>query len=171
MCMSTFWSQFLYLRGHCGLQTASEVKSDLGFEISDLNYPHIHVHLTLLIPVFISSRPLWPPNGLGGHTWHQIWNQWPKEPLGPKFQTTFVSHFWNLSREREKKKKSTCSWPAGNNSDNVITVTRYKAHFEPGFLTKTVTIYYICHKAIIPKESDIYSKQRSRHDRFNRICR
>ena len=30
---------------------ASEVKSYLGFEISDLNYPHIHV--TLLIPVFI----------------------------------------------------------------------------------------------------------------------
>ena len=45
---------------------ASEVKFDLGFKISDLNYPDIHVHVTLLIPVFISPRPLWPPNGLGG---------------------------------------------------------------------------------------------------------
>ena len=53
----TLLIQFLDLRDHCGLQAASEVKSDLGFEISDLNYPHIHVHVTLLIPVFISPRP------------------------------------------------------------------------------------------------------------------
>ena len=62
----TLLIQFLDLRGHCGLQTASEVKSDLGFEISDLIYPHIHVHVTLLIPAFISPRSLRPPNGLGG---------------------------------------------------------------------------------------------------------
>ena len=31
------------LGGHYGLQTASEVRSDLRFEISDLNYIHIHV--------------------------------------------------------------------------------------------------------------------------------
>ena len=61
----TLLTQFLDLRDHCALQAASEVKSDLGFEISDLNYPHIHVHVTLLIPVFISPRPLRPPNGLG----------------------------------------------------------------------------------------------------------
>ena len=36
------------LRGHCSLQTASEVKSDLRFEISDLNYLHIHVHLAYI---------------------------------------------------------------------------------------------------------------------------
>ena len=33
------------LGGHYGLQTASEVRSDLRFEISDLNYLHIHVHI------------------------------------------------------------------------------------------------------------------------------
>ena len=53
----TLLIQFLDLQDHCGLQAASEVKSDLGFEISDLNHPHIHVHVTLLIPVFISPRP------------------------------------------------------------------------------------------------------------------
>jgi len=53
----TLLIQFLDLQDHCGLQAASEVKSDLGFEISDLNYPHIHVHVILLIPVFISPRP------------------------------------------------------------------------------------------------------------------
>ena len=36
------------LRGHYGLQTASEVRSDLRFEISDLNYLHIHVHITYM---------------------------------------------------------------------------------------------------------------------------
>ena len=66
MCMVPYYSQILDLQGKCGLQKASEVKSDLGFEISDLNYPDIHVHVTLLIPVFISPRPLRPPNGLGG---------------------------------------------------------------------------------------------------------
>ena len=103
----TLLIQFLDLRGNCGLQTASEVKSDLEFEISDLNYPCIHVHVTLLIPLFISPRPLRPPNNLGGQIWPQIWNQWPKEPMWPKFQGTFVSHFRNFSRL-----KSACSWPA-----------------------------------------------------------
>ena len=36
------------LRGHYGLQTASEVRSDLRFEISDLNYLHIHVHIAYM---------------------------------------------------------------------------------------------------------------------------
>ena len=36
------------LMGHYGLQTASEVRSDLRFEISDLNYLHIHVHITYM---------------------------------------------------------------------------------------------------------------------------
>ena len=31
--------------GDDGLQRASEVRSDLGFEISDLNYLHTHVHI------------------------------------------------------------------------------------------------------------------------------
>ena len=53
------------LRGHYGLQTASEVRSDLRFEISDLNYLHIHVHiaymvwtlLTALEPYMASNQP------------------------------------------------------------------------------------------------------------------
>ena len=36
------------LRGHYSLQTASEVKYDLRFEISDLNYLHIHVHIAYM---------------------------------------------------------------------------------------------------------------------------
>ena len=36
---------FSGLGGHYGLQTASEVRSDLRFEISDLNYLHIHVNI------------------------------------------------------------------------------------------------------------------------------
>ena len=36
------------LGGQYGLQTASEVTSDLRFEISDLNYLHIHVHIVYM---------------------------------------------------------------------------------------------------------------------------
>ena len=36
------------LRGHYGLQTALEVRSDLIFEISDLDYLHIHVHIAYM---------------------------------------------------------------------------------------------------------------------------
>ena len=36
------------LGGLYGLQTASEVRSDLRFEISDLNYLHIHVHIAYI---------------------------------------------------------------------------------------------------------------------------
>ena len=36
------------LRGHYGLQTASEVRSDLRFEISDPKYLHIHVHIAYM---------------------------------------------------------------------------------------------------------------------------
>ena len=36
------------LRGHYGLQTTSEVRSDLRFEISDLDYLHIHVHIACM---------------------------------------------------------------------------------------------------------------------------
>ena len=37
------------LGGHYGLQTASEIRSGLSFEISDLNYLHIHVHIALYV--------------------------------------------------------------------------------------------------------------------------
>ena len=37
------------LRGHHSLQTASEVKSDLRFEISDPNYLLIHVHIAYMV--------------------------------------------------------------------------------------------------------------------------
>ena len=36
------------LRGHHGIQIASEVRSDLRLEISDLNYLHIHVHIAYM---------------------------------------------------------------------------------------------------------------------------
>ena len=36
------------LRGHYGLQIASEVRSDLRFEISDPKYLHIHVHIVYM---------------------------------------------------------------------------------------------------------------------------
>ena len=36
------------LRGHYGLQRASEVRSDLRFEISDPKYLHIHVHIAYM---------------------------------------------------------------------------------------------------------------------------
>ena len=43
MCTLLIWPLW-YLQGHYSLQTASEVKSDLRFEISDLSYLHIRVH-------------------------------------------------------------------------------------------------------------------------------
>ena len=36
------------LRGHYSLKTASEVMSDLRFEISDPKYLHIHVHIAYM---------------------------------------------------------------------------------------------------------------------------
>ena len=38
-------SPFDSLQGHYSLQTALEVKSDLRFEISDLNYLLAHMHI------------------------------------------------------------------------------------------------------------------------------
>ena len=48
----TLLVQFLDLRGHCGLQTALEVKSDLRYEISDPKNPcdqsfRVHLFVTL----------------------------------------------------------------------------------------------------------------------------
>ena len=37
------------LGGCYDLQTALEVRSDLRFEISDLNYLHIHVHIPYMV--------------------------------------------------------------------------------------------------------------------------
>ena len=48
----------------------------------------------------------WPPRPLlvlqndhGAQIWPLIWNQWPKEPMWPKFQGMVVSQFWNLLRK------------------------------------------------------------------------
>ena len=46
---------FLGLWGHCSLQTASEVKSDNRFEISDLDYLHIHVHLAYMVWTLLAA--------------------------------------------------------------------------------------------------------------------
>ena len=43
------------LRGHYGLQTASEVRSGLRFEISDLNYLHIHVHIAYMVWTLLTA--------------------------------------------------------------------------------------------------------------------
>ena len=43
------------LGGHHNLQTASEVKSDLRFEISDPNYLIIHVHFASMVWVLLAA--------------------------------------------------------------------------------------------------------------------
>ena len=84
---------------------ASEVKSDLRFEISDLNYPYIHVHILPFKSQFLDLRghcrlqtALEVQSDLG----FEISD--PKKPIRPKFRGTFVIHFRNL-----KEKKSICS--------------------------------------------------------------
>ena len=47
--------RFGSLRGHYNLQTASEVKSDLRFEISDPNYLLIHVHIAYMVWAFLPA--------------------------------------------------------------------------------------------------------------------
>ena len=42
-------SPFDSLRGHYSLQTDSEVKSDLRFEISNLNYLLVHMHIVYMV--------------------------------------------------------------------------------------------------------------------------
>ena len=43
------------LRGHHSLQTASEVKSDLRFEISDPNYLLVHVHIAYMVWALLAA--------------------------------------------------------------------------------------------------------------------
>ena len=43
------------LRGHYNLQTASEVKSYLIFQISDPNYLLIHVHIAYMVWAFLAA--------------------------------------------------------------------------------------------------------------------
>ena len=49
--MDTFGS----LGGHYSLQKASELKSDIRFEISDTNYLHIYVYFTCMIWALVSA--------------------------------------------------------------------------------------------------------------------
>ena len=46
---------------------ASEVSSDLRIELSDLNYPDIHVHIAYKSNFVWPLRSLRPPNDLKGH--------------------------------------------------------------------------------------------------------
>ena len=43
------------LQGHYSLKTASEVKSDLRFEISDPNYLLIHVHIAYMVWAILAA--------------------------------------------------------------------------------------------------------------------
>ena len=43
------------LGGHHGLQTASEVRLDLRFEIRDLNYLHINVHTAYMVLTLLTA--------------------------------------------------------------------------------------------------------------------
>ena len=43
------------LRGHYGLQTALEVRYNLRFEISDLNYLHILVHIAYMVWTLLTA--------------------------------------------------------------------------------------------------------------------
>ena len=43
------------LRGHYSLQTASEVNSDLRFQISDPNYLLIHVHIAYMVWTLLAA--------------------------------------------------------------------------------------------------------------------
>ena len=43
------------IRGHFNLETASEVKSDLRFEVSDLNYLLIDVHIACMVWALLTA--------------------------------------------------------------------------------------------------------------------
>ena len=43
------------LRGHYGLQTALEVRSDLRSEISDLDHLHTHVHIAYMVRTLLTA--------------------------------------------------------------------------------------------------------------------
>ena len=43
------------LGGQYSLQTASEVKSDPRFEISDINYLHIHIHIAYMVWALLAA--------------------------------------------------------------------------------------------------------------------
>ena len=61
------------------------------FVHSDLYYPHINVHFTILIPGFRSSRPLWPPNNLKGQIRPRFFEiSDPKNPLDRSFRVCLL---------------------------------------------------------------------------------
>ena len=56
--------RFGSLRGHYSLQAASEVMSDLRFQISDLNYICCHVFGCSNLPCFVNT---WRRRGIISH--------------------------------------------------------------------------------------------------------
>ena len=46
-----FWAHFVASEATTASKTASEVRSDLRFEISDLNYLHNHVYIVYIAPL------------------------------------------------------------------------------------------------------------------------
>ena len=55
------------LRGRYSLQTASEVKSDLIFEICDPNYLLIHVHIAYMVWDFLAASEASKHSQIRGH--------------------------------------------------------------------------------------------------------
>ena len=55
MIYDDFSRIFYDFLGQYGLQTASEVRSDLRFEISDLDYLQIHVHIANMVWILLTD--------------------------------------------------------------------------------------------------------------------
>ena len=81
---------FCSLGGHYGLQTASEVRSDLRFEISDLNYLHIHAHIAYMVWALLAAS-------MATTASKQPWRSNLKSKLKFMAQTTYASMFvWTV---------------------------------------------------------------------------
>ena len=105
------WALFGSLWGHCSLQTASEVKSDLRFKISDPNYLLIHVHVVDMVGALVGS--LWGHYSLQTASevknWGCRWNWWPKFTIWPSFKVSLLVQKWLCGQEEEENHRPlTC---------------------------------------------------------------
>ena len=89
---------------------ASKVELGFRFDINNLKYPDIHVHVA-----YNSYLRLWPPrswwppncfNGLKGEICLQIWNYWPQIPWHP-----CACWLKQLFTVMASEAKATSKWP------------------------------------------------------------